>query len=421
MKLHAKRRLMAVAAAAVIVPLALAGCSTSSNTSAGSATSGTLTVVSWKGGGTDVGGMPAINAAFEKAYPNIKLQFKFVQSANYDTYNNPRLAAGTAADVLMLDRGHMLTWQKQGFLADVSNQPWVSRMDPALKPFNQIGGKTYQFNAESVPIAMYANVDLLKSAGIDKVPTTWTEFLADLKTLQGKNIGGFILPEKGAWIGEQLSLLLAAQHVATNWPQQYDASKVTFDPSWAGVVNQEKQLFSEGVVDPKLSLGLDPNVDGIPQFEAGKWAFMIQGAWALTAVQQASKFTVTLNGFPGGTTPKAFNFIGSGWGINSKAKNKSAAETYINFLTKASTETMFLKAETAFSTLTDVKTPSSAAFAPVEASQAAGDNVVSADEQLNAPDAGTQIQNAIQALFVNPTMATSAVISTLNSTVKPTK
>ncbi len=412
---------MAVAAAAVIVPLALAGCSTSSNNSAGSATSGTLTVVSWKGGGTDVGGMPAINAAFEKAYPNIKLQFKYVQQANYDTYNNPRLAAGTAADVLMVDRTHMLEYQKEGFLTDLSSQSWVPRMDPSLKPFNQVAGKTYQFNAESVPIALYANTDLLKSAGITSVPKTWTDFLADLKTLQAKKVGGLILPEKGAWIGEQLSLLLAAQHVPTGWPQKYDAGTSTFDPSWGPVVDQVKQLFSEGVVDPKVSLGLDPNVDGIPQFEAGKWAFMIQGAWALTSIEQASKFTVTLNGFPGGTTPKAFDFIGSGWGVNSKAKNKAAAETYIKFLTEPKIAAMFLKAETAFSTLTDVTTPSSAAFAPVEAAQAAGDNVVSTVQQLNFPNAEPELQNGIESIFANPNISTSSVLSTLNSTITPTK
>jgi raffinose/stachyose/melibiose transport system substrate-binding protein len=412
---------MAAAAAAVVVPLALAGCSAPNTKSAGSATSGTLTVVSWKGGGTDVGGMPAINAAFEKAYPNIKLQFKYVQQANYDTYNNPRLASGTAADVLMVDRTHMLEYQKEGFLADLSSQPWVSQMDPSLKPFNQVSGKTYQFNAESVPIALYANTDLLKSAGINSVPKTWTDFLADLKTLKAKNVGGLILPEKGAWIGEQLSLLLAAQHVPTGWPQKYDAGTSTFDPSWGPVVDQIKQLFSEGVVDPKVSLGLDPNVDGIPQFEAGKWAFMIQGAWALTSIQQASKFTVTLNGFPGGTTPKAFDFIGSGWGVNSKAKNKAAAETYIKFLTEPKIATMFLKAETAFSTLKDVKTPSSTAFAPVEAAQAAGDNVVSTVQQLNFPNAEPELQNGIESIFANPKISTSSVLSTLNSTITPTK
>ncbi len=416
MKLTATRRLIAMGVAAAIVPLGLTACSSSST----GTDNKTLTVVSWKGEGTNVGGMPDINKAFEKAYPNIKLDFKYVDSASYDAYNNPRLAAGNAADVLMLDRSHMLTWTKQGFLADLSSQSWVPRMDPALKPFNQVSGKTYQFNAESVPIGLYVNNDLLKQAGITEVPTTWDAFLADLKTLKSKNLGGFIVPNKGAWMGEQLSLLLAAQHVDTSWPAQYDASSAKFDPSWTPVVDQIKQLFSTGVVDPQLSLGLDPNVDGIPQFEAGKWAFMIQGSWALTAVTGASKFNVTMNAFPGGSTAKAFNFVGSGWGINAKAKNKSAAETYIDFLTKPSTATMFLKAESAFSTLTDVPSPTSAPFAPIAASQKSGDIVPSFAEALNAPDAESGIQKGIENIFVNPTAPASDTITMLNSLVKPT-
>jgi raffinose/stachyose/melibiose transport system substrate-binding protein len=409
-------RLAAMGVALALLPLGLTACSAG----ASSSDSNTLTVVSWKGEGTNVGGMPAINKAFEKAYPKIKLDFKYVDSASYDTYNNPRLAGGNAADVLMLDRAHMLSWSKQGFLADLSSQPWVSRLDPSLKPFNQVDGKTYQFTAESVPIGLYANTDLLKRAGINSVPTTWNGFLADLKELKSKNLGGFIVPNKGAWMGEQLSLLLAAQHVDSDWPAQYDAGKATFDPSWKPVVDQIKQLFSTGVVDPQLSLGLDPNVDGIPQFEAGKWAFMVQGSWALGAVTSASKFPVTMNAFPGGDTAKAFNFVGSGWGINAKAKNKSAAETYVNFLTKPSTAKIFLTAENAFSTLTDVPSPSSEAFAPISASEKAGDIVPSFAEALNAPDAETGIQKGIENIFANPKAPASDTITMLNSLVKPT-
>jgi len=413
----------AVAAVTAVTALSLTACGSTKSPAPG-ASATTLTVVRWKGEGTNVADMPALNAAFTKAHPEITLDFKYVDNPNYDVYNNPRLAAGTAADVIMLDRGKMNEWASQGFLADLSDQPWVKRMLPDLAPFNQYQGKTYQFNAENIPIGLYVNPDLLQKAGVTSVPKTWPEFLTALAALKAKGIGGFIVPNKGGWIGIQLGLLLAAQHVDPGWPAAYDAGSATFDPSWSPVVDKIKQLFSSGAVDPQLSLGLDPNVDGIPQFEAGKWAFMIQGAWALDSVSKASSFKVTLNAFPGGdagSNPKAFNFVGVGWGVNAKAKNKTAALEYVDFMTQAANATAFLKAESAFTTLSDVPSPTLDASAPIAAAMAAGDIVPSYSEELNAPDAEKGISQGIENVFVNPTAPASDSISMMNAQVKPTK
>lgn len=419
-----RRQISLVRAAAVltvaVVGLGLAACSGDGGSNAAAGTN-KLTVVAWKGKGANEADMPALNKAFEKAYPDVKLDYTYVDSANYDAYMNPRLTAGTAADVMMVDRVHMNEWAKQGFLADLSGQPWVKRMFPNLAPFNQVGGKTYQFNAETIPIGLFVNNDLLKSAGIDSAPTTWASFLDDLKTLKSQGKNGLILPNKGGWIGEQLALLLAPQHVKADWPAQYDAGKAKFSPQWLPVADQIKQLFSSGVVDPTTAMGLDPNVDGLPQFEAGKWAFMIQGAWSLSSIQQASKFDVSLNAFPGGSdAPKAFNFVGSGWAMNTKAKNQKAAEEYIDFLSQPAQAARFLKAESAFTTLKDVPSPAISGADPIKKAMDSGDIVPSMAQELNASDAEVGIQKGIENIFINPGAPSSSTLQLLDSLVKPT-
>ena len=220
-------RIARLALAAVIVAtvgVTATGCAPSD----GGSDDNVLTVVSWKNEDKNEGGIKDINDLFRKEHPEIKLEYTWVDNPDWLTYNNPRFAAGTAADVLMLDRVKMNAFASQGFLADLSDQPWVERQLPDLAPFNQYDGKTYQFNAENIPLGLYANEDLLAQAGINEVPKTWPEFISALETLKAAGIDGFSVPNKGAWMGEQISLELAASHVSTDWVADYDAGNESF-------------------------------------------------------------------------------------------------------------------------------------------------------------------------------------------------
>jgi raffinose/stachyose/melibiose transport system substrate-binding protein len=382
----------------------------------------TLNVVAWKGGGNEIAGMDVLNAAFQQAHPEYKLEYKYV-SPDYETYVNTRLAAGEAPDVLMADRYKMLKWYKQGYLADLSDQPWVSRMYSNLKGFNSIKGKTYQLNSENAPLGLYVNLDLLKQAGINDAPTTWKQFLDDLAILKAKNINGFLLPNKGGWEGITLSLLLAANLVDKDWAGKYDSGQSTFNPAWAPVVDKMKALLSSGLVDPKLMLGLDPWSDGVAQFKSGKWAFFPQGAWELSDFTKGANFNFALTAFPGGdagTEPKTFTFVGAGWVVNSKAKNAAGAKAYLNFLSQPANASVFLKAESAFSTLTDVESPAISQENPMLASYKKGNTVPSAIEQLNFTDGEDELGKAMQLIFVNPGASTASILQTLDKQIPKT-
>lgn len=406
--------------AAAVVGSALSACS--DGASDGTAVTNKLTVVAFKGGGTELAGMPELNAAFEKANPDIDLEYKYV-SPDYDAYNNSRLAAGDAADVLMVDRQKVVKWVKQGYLMDLSDQPWVSRMNSDLEYFTSIKGKTYQLAGENIAIGLYANLTLLKSAGINSVPKTWPEFMSALQALKARKISGLMLANKGGWTGEQLALALAANVVEKGWAEKYDASGSSFAGSWGPVIDRIKALFSADVVDPKLMLGLDPNNDGMPQFKSGKWAFAINGAWALKDVAQSAKFDFSLNAFPGGeagTPPKTFTFVGAGWAVNSRAKNPEAAKKYVDFMSKPANSSVMLKAEAAFSTLKDVETPDVPHARPAIESFKAGNSIPSPAQILNFSDAETELQKGIEAVFANPGTPTERIVKALDSQIPKT-
>jgi raffinose/stachyose/melibiose transport system substrate-binding protein len=395
---------------------AIGACSTGTSSSSGPTT---LTVTAWKGGGTELAGIDQLNAAFQQAHPEYKLEYKYV-SPDYETYVNTRLAGGQASDVLMADRYKMTKWFKQGYLADLSDQPWVSRMYPNLKDFNSIKGKTYQLNSENAPLGLYVNLDLLKGAGINQAPATWPEFLADLNTLKAKNMNGILLANKGGWEGITLSLELASNLVDKDWAGKYDSGQSAFNPAWGPVIDKIKALLSSGTVDSKLMLGLDPWSDGPAQFKAGKWPFFLQGAWELSDFTKNVTFNFSLNPFPGGdagSEPKSFTFVGAGWVVNSHAKNPSGARAYLNFMSQPKNSAVFLAAESAFSTLTDVESPAISQEQPILATYKKGNTVPSAIEQLNYTDGESELGKAIQALFVNPGLSTSSVLQTLDTQI----
>jgi raffinose/stachyose/melibiose transport system substrate-binding protein len=378
-----------------------------------------LSVVAWKGGGTEVAGMDQLNQAFQKAHPEVKLEYKYV-SPDYETYVNTRLAAGQAPDVLMADRYKMIKWYKQGYLADLSDQPWVSRMYPNLKDFNSIKGKTYQLNSENAAVGLYANLDLLKEAGIDKAPATWPDLLADLSTLKARNMNGIMLANKGGWMGITLSQELASNLVEKGWAGKYDAGQSSFNPAWTPVIDRIKALLNSGTIDSKLMLGLDPWTDGPAQFKSGKWAFFVQGAWQLSDFTKGVNFNFSLNPFPGGdagTVPKNFTFVGAGWVVNSHAKNPGAAKAYLNFMSQPKNSAVFLAAESGFSTLVDVESPAIPQAQPVLATFKKGNTVPSHLEQLNYTDGETELGKAIQSIFVNPSISTASLLQTLDTQI----
>lgn len=418
------RTLAAASALACAAALTLGACSSSGSGGAGSPDAKTtLNVVGFEGGGTELADIPQINAAFEKAHPNITINYKYVANTEYEAYNNTRLAAGTAADVLMVNPYYQTTWVQQGFLADLSDQPWVSEQLPQIAPFGKQGGKTYSFVQQNIPIGLYANLDLLKKAGIASVPQTWPDFVADLQTLKAKGLGGIEIPNLQGWDAEQLSLALAANLIPSSWGAQYDNGGSTWAAAWPPVIDHIKQLLTSGLVDGKTMNGIDPFVQGPAAFASGKYAFFVDGAWDLSHYKQTASFAFSLNPFPGGpagSSPKTFTFIGSGWSVNSQSPNQAAAKEYVAFMAQPAQDAAYLAAESSFTTLSDVPSPAVAEAAPVAAAFKAGDTGPSQIEFIADPDSETKYKPQLSALFSNPDMSDAALLSTLDQQIKKT-
>jgi raffinose/stachyose/melibiose transport system substrate-binding protein len=356
-------RLLAVATTVAAMAMSLAACGAGGSSGGSSDGKVTLHVEAWKGGGAEPANVAEINKAFEKANPNIKVDFEYITAdPTYTQKLQPELLGGKAGDVIMVDTDKMKKWGASGYLADLSGESWASKIAPAAKPFAQAEGKTLAMPMELIGIGMYANMDLLKKAGISEVPADWPTFLKDLAKVKKAGINPIALPDKSGWTGESVFQAAGSTLVYQKnkqWDSDFLGGKASVDPDWKESLKQLKTLEDKGYVNWKNELGADEWAQGPADFSAGKSAFWYQGAWQVSNIKKAG-FPVSFAPWPGGaagTKPNGMLFSGTMWAVNSQSQQGDAAREYVKFWSQSENLAKYLAAEHAESPFSDGTTP----------------------------------------------------------------
>lgn len=184
-----KRRIMTGAATLGALALVLTACSsgdngTSSSSSGDTTTDGTsettdsasgeAVTISWAGWGlTQTPEFETLAEDFHAKHPNITVDLKDYDTANYETQITADLAAGSAPDLYTIKQLMTFpTFQQGGQLMDVSD---------VTIPANVQAGEYYAVDGVqyAVPYRMdswflYYNADLFKEAGVDIPDGKWT-------------------------------------------------------------------------------------------------------------------------------------------------------------------------------------------------------------------------------------------------------
>jgi raffinose/stachyose/melibiose transport system substrate-binding protein len=347
-----RRRSLGLVAAVLVAATSLSGCDSAS----GSGT--TLRVVSWKGGGAEPANMSRVIAAFERAHPDIDVDFSYVPPNDvYLQKVQSQLLAGNAADVVMVDAQKVQAWGRSRYFTDLAGQSWVSRISPPMKSFVSYQDQVLASPMELTPIGLYVNLDVLGRAGITAPPTDFRGFLDVLGTLRAAGLPGLSFPNAQGYMAEFVMLLSAATTVyqqTPDWDQRFMQGKVTFPESYREPLEQIQRLGDDGYVDFQSSVGTDEATTGQPDFIAGKFAFFVGGSWQADAIKKAP-FTLAFVPWPGGQAggdPSALLFPGTMWAVNARTEQADAAKTFVDFWAKPANLAPFLSAEAALSPFT---------------------------------------------------------------------
>jgi raffinose/stachyose/melibiose transport system substrate-binding protein len=376
-------RTIAYAGLGVAIMLPIAACTvggSSSDTGSGS-DKGTLVVEEWTNPGA-IDATKKIDALFEKQHPGVKVKLQNAPTANnaWQTLTNSMLAA-KSVDVLAqfaptqagfppsytnLKPSGTASLITSGQLTDLSKQPFMKNYDKA----SQVNAVGYKNGIYGIMVAEYAHngglwykKDLLAKYHM-KVPTTFSEFMADLKTFKSHGISPIFVAGKDnlqltIWNGIEFQMLMQG-HPSS------DQSTVSADRQhafWNGKQNWDDALYKQvGQEYEQVMKYIEPSAGGVTEYTApGIWAaksddfpFLVDGSYDYASISQANpKLNVGFFTLPGTNNAAANRVVLAPdltWTVPSWAKHKKLAMEWLALFSQKANYQSWLKATGSLST-----------------------------------------------------------------------
>lgn len=269
--------------------------------------------------------------AFEKKYPDIKVNSELVAYNDYFTKLQTRIAGNQAPDVFELNYENFVQYASKGTLADLSefingdkdfNPDQLN--EQALKAY-QYDGKQYGMVESFSNVVTFYNKDLFDSAGVE-YPTAdwkWEDELEAAKKLTDKNnqVWGTYSP-----VTMNEFFKVAAQNggevidkngnVTINSPQNLETLNYMID-------NVGKYKVSPSPADMSGQASED-------LFKNGKLAILHTGIWMFGQFQDVPfKWDIQLEA---GNKQKAHHFFANGIAVSKESKNQEAAYKFASFM-----------------------------------------------------------------------------------------
>jgi raffinose/stachyose/melibiose transport system substrate-binding protein len=319
----------------------------------GPTTSGTVNWWGWTP--TDTATAKGYIAAFNKEYPNIKVNFKLVSIPDWQAALTPALRSDSGPDVFDMQPGSYVT--KYGsFAQDMSpvitkalGEDWQSKVAPAgISGLTDKNGKLTALSVGAVYSGtLWINKGLFDKHGL-KPPTTLDEWDKVCQEFKKANQGCFVQGAAGPGFDQDTLQAIANSVEPGFWTKASKGEAKWNEPAMVKTLDIWKQLFSRGIMQ-EGAIGYQQYPDANNDFLTGKYAMVMMGTWytqystekAMTAalkaagVSGAKPFPILPIQFPnvGGNTSEMFGDADYGLSISTKAKDKAAAEAFVTWLT----------------------------------------------------------------------------------------
>lgn len=278
-------------------------------------------------------------AAFQKAHPEIVVDFQLLPYADYFTSLKTWIAGGTAPDVASLDLSMLQEMAASGSLVDLSPMVKADNYDlsayyqSTLDMFQNNGGQ-YGLPASYSNVVMYYNKKLFDGAGLPypDEKMDWATFIETAKKLTKDTNGDGTIDTFGtARLWWPYYMLLTG---AT--PFNADATQCT-------LTDQNAIDGFQAMVDLTLKDKVAPSANDLAaqddwhMFEGGRIAMYPIGPWSINEFNDVIKdFDWDATTLPIGPNGKKVTFLfGNAYSVLSSSKQQEAAFEFMKFVTGA--------------------------------------------------------------------------------------
>lgn len=354
------RRVPSVATATILLA-ALGGVAGCSSSGSGSSSSGpTVTVWSWRS--QDAPMWTKVQDDLNKQGVKVHIDFRGINATSYDSVLQTAMNGGKGPDIFYSRAGEGTeTYAAANLIKPLNGIADTSKIDPSAVATAQYKGKTYGVPFAIQTMSVFYNKDVLSQHHIT-VPTTWSGFLNDLKTLKSANVTPMYVMGVQPWM---LSLQIDAVGAST------------MTDSFTKALTEKKAKYSDApfaktlAAFQQLSPYLEDNWQGTGSADneqetalaLGKCGFVIDGIFDTPEMKKVNP-NVQLGQFlvpsPTGIAPKIDWYVDGEIAMNAKIGNsdeEKAAEKIMAFTATPTFGTAFSDIAGEISPIKGVKVP----------------------------------------------------------------
>ncbi|WP_347344752.1 sugar ABC transporter substrate-binding protein [Microbacterium sp.] len=336
----ARRRMakIAVAGAATMAMLTVAGCSGGGNATTPSEGGGDVTIefAQWWEPELPDGAFRALMDTFEEENPGITVDLVSGPYASTKEQLFAGAASGTMPDVVGLDGAWVNDFASQGVIADLSALMDESGYDDSeLASQIQVDGATYMIPVVNFVYPMFTNDALLASAGVAAPPSTRSEFAdaAGKISALGADTSGWVLPLS-------LEAPNGVQNDVMSWvwasggTMLEDGQPDLTNDDVHSAVDFIKGLWDDKVIAPGSFTMKEQ--DKVEEFTNGRVGMMIDSLAHINLIRETNPdlaFSISAlpaeDGFDG---ERGIPYASWGIGVAENSANKDAAFKLVSFL-----------------------------------------------------------------------------------------
>lgn len=240
--------------------------------------------------------------AFEKANPNIDIDYELLYDEAYHQKVSARLAAGDVPHLAYM--GADARWGKPWAEAkqQFDHKPYLDAAyyDLGLIPAMGPAGEIYEIplGTSNITTVLFANEALIKSLGFS-LPKTYEDIVAMVPKAKaaGLDVVSIDGADGWAWGSCFMSAVIARVSGDPQWVSKAVAGKNKFtDPAFVEALSVIPRMLKDGVLSDKAVLvDYGANVNA---FSNSKALFMIQGQWVAGSIDPAVADTTVMMAFP---------------------------------------------------------------------------------------------------------------------------
>lgn len=227
-----------------------------------------------------------VEAKYKEKYPNATIQWDILLGSTYFDRLKAELASNTAPDVFF-HQNTVNQYAEVGYLADLSDQPWVSKLSAGTRPATTVDGKIYGSALGLTGGGVWYNKQIFDDLGL-AVPATYADFLALSEKIKAAGKTPIVLGFKDTWtVGLFMSNFFSSMLYGIDpgfAKQLYEGQKSLEGEEIQALLTKIQQLTEKGYFN-KTALSIDwPQ--SADEFTSGKAAMIVQGAWLPGAAEE---------------------------------------------------------------------------------------------------------------------------------------